>query len=95
MREKRAESYAASIARLQKLVARLESAEIDVDELEAVVKESVSLVTSCRARLRATQSSVDTLLSGLQEGAASAPAAPVTLSVAAVDEDELDPFAEE
>ena len=73
MTRKPADSYTASVARLKALVGRLESAEVDVDELEAVVRESVQLVTTCRTRLRATQSGVDTLLVGLQEETAPSP----------------------
>ena len=74
MSRKSADTYTASMTRLKTLVSKLESAQVDVDELEAVVKESVELVTACRARLRATQASVDTLLVGLQDdGPAPAP----------------------
>jgi exodeoxyribonuclease VII small subunit len=91
MSRKAPDTYSASIVRLKALVARLESAQVDVDELEAVVKESVDLVTLCRSRLRATQTSVDTLLAGLQDDAATPPAS----RTAAMVDDELDPFAEE
>jgi exodeoxyribonuclease VII small subunit len=67
---KQTDTYSASVTRLKALVGRLESAQVDVDELESVVKESVELVTVCRARLRATQTSVDALLTGLQDDAA-------------------------
>jgi exodeoxyribonuclease VII small subunit len=58
-------SYADSMKRLKELVAKLESAQVDVDEMEAVVKESVGLIASCRARLNTAQGSVDALLAGL------------------------------
>ena len=70
MSRKTADTYMASVTRLKALVGRLEGAQVDVDELESVVKESVELVTVCRTRLRATQMSVDTLLAGLQDDAA-------------------------
>ena len=73
MSRKAADTYTAAVTRLKALVGRLESSQVDVDELEAVVKESVELVTVCRARLRATQTSVDTLLAGLQEDGIIAP----------------------
>jgi len=78
MSRKTADTYTASVARLRTLVAKLESAQVDVDELEAVVRESVELVTACRSRLRATQNSVDTLLAGLQDDAA-APQQPISV----------------
>ncbi len=70
MSRKATDTYTASVTRLKALVGKLENAQVDVDELEAVVRESVDLVTVCRARLRATQTSVDTLLAGLQDDAA-------------------------
>jgi len=73
---KATENYTASVARLKSLVERLESAQVDVDELESVVRESVELVNVCRSRLRATQSSVDALLAGLQEAQTPAAAEP-------------------
>ena len=89
MSRKSPQTYAASIVRLKILVAQLESGEVDVDGMEAVVRESVELITSCRTRLRATQTSVDTLLDGLREEAPSA-------SVLAISEpDDSDPFADE
>ncbi len=73
MSRKTADTYTASVTRLKALVAKLESAQVDVDELESVVRESVELVALCRSRLRATQTSVDTLLAGLQDDAESSP----------------------
>jgi exodeoxyribonuclease VII small subunit len=75
MNEKAPGTYAASIARLRELVDRLESAQVDVDELENLMRESVELVAVCRTRLRSTQASVDTLLAGLHQDVKPAPAA--------------------
>lgn len=89
-------TYAASIARLRTLVTKLESAQVDVDELESVVKESVELITSCRTRLYATQSSVDSLLANLREEATNAPAptaSAATSNDANRDDTDSDPFA--
>ena len=77
MSRKAADTYTASVTRLKALVGRLESAQVDVDKLELVVKESVELATACRARLRSTQESVDTLLAGLQD--ASTPPQPAVV----------------
>lgn len=60
-------SYSQCMTRLRELVGKLEGSQVDVDALEQVVEESVKLVTTCRERLRATQSSVDTLLAGLTD----------------------------
>lgn len=109
MSAKKTDTYTAAMSRLKTLVDRLESAQVDVDELEAVVKESVELVTVCRSRLRSTQTSVDTLLTGLQEDAPATAGTPdgtaaangsakheVPVSaVSAEDVEEIDPFADD
>ena len=95
MTRKQPQTYAASLSRLRILVARLESDQVDVDELEAVVKESVELITACRSRLRATQSSVDTLLAGLQDGGAATLGPAPSPPVAELEDDETDPFSED
>jgi exodeoxyribonuclease VII small subunit len=79
MNNKAPSTYSASIARLRELVDRLESAQVDVDELENLMRESVELVTVCRSRLRSTQFSVDTLLSGLHEDGKHAQSASVAV----------------
>jgi len=82
MNKKAPETYAESIARLRALVDRLESAQVDVDELESLMRESVELVALCRTRLRSTQASVDSLLSGLhQDAKPSASAAAGTVEI--------------
>ena len=95
MSRKHPQTYTASIARLKALVAELERGDVDVDEMEAVVKESVELITTCRTRLRATQASVDTLLSGLLEEPSAPPQPVVSTTNARSDPDESDPIADE
>jgi len=58
--------YADALSRLYQIVEEVEGTNIDVDELEAVVKEAVVLITVCRAKLAGTQSAVEQALSGLK-----------------------------
>ncbi len=58
--------YADAIARLTEIVDQIENTAIDVDELEAVVKEAVILINVCRTRLLGTQEAVEQALSGLK-----------------------------
>jgi exodeoxyribonuclease VII small subunit len=61
--------YADALSRLYQIVEEVEAANIDVDELEAVVKEAVLLITACRAKLAGTQSAVELALAGLKADA--------------------------
>lgn len=58
--------YSDALARLNEIVDEIESTQIDVDELEAVVKEAVTLITICRTRLAGTQTAVEQALAGLK-----------------------------
>jgi exodeoxyribonuclease VII small subunit len=93
-------SYSASMRRLKELVGKLEGAQVDVDELEAVVKEAVEIIGALRARLRTTQGSVDALLAGLSGEAVVETPTPAVASRLSkngsrhVDLEDLDSFAD-
>jgi exodeoxyribonuclease VII small subunit len=61
--------YADALGRLYEIVELVESTSIDVDELEAVVKEAVTLIGVCRSKLAGTQIAVDQALAGLKSDA--------------------------
>ncbi len=61
--------YADALSRLYEIVEEVEATNIDVDELEAVVKEAVVLITLCRTKLAGTQTAVEQALSGLRSDA--------------------------
>ena len=91
-------SYAAASARLQEIVTKIEDAEVGVDELENLVNEAVSLVGVCRAKLRGTQTAVETALAGMaaQTPAAASASPPALFSDApGAKREEDDPFADE
>ncbi len=58
-------TYAQALARLDEIVKRLESGDVNVDELSSSVKEGVRLVSWCRKKLRTTQEEVEAALKGL------------------------------
>src|SRR5436305_1550823 len=60
-------TYAAALAELKEIVARIEASQVDVDELEVVVKRAAVLVNLCRVKLHGTQSAVELALEGLKE----------------------------
>ena len=43
--------YAKAIERLDEIIAKIESDDIDVDELSVKVKEAVSLIKLCKAKI--------------------------------------------
>ncbi len=60
-------SYAQAMDRLEEIIPRIEQGDIGVDELGASVKEAVTLVKSCRDRLRTTRADVEQALKDLEE----------------------------
>ena len=91
-------TYARALERLDEIVKRLESGDVNVDELSAAVKEGVRLVSWCRKKLRTTQEEVEAALKGLDpdEDDSEGPAAqgrPSPVSLAQDDDPIVDPFA--
>ena len=62
-------TYRSAFARLQDIVAEIESGEVDVDALTASVKEATQLVAFCRARLTATQREIAQALKDVEAAA--------------------------
>lgn len=68
VRKEETQSYSVAMGRLKAIVEQIEGAEVEVDALEKVVQEAVLLINQCKARLTATQLSVDEALNGLKQG---------------------------
>ena len=51
-RQKKALGFEESIAEVEAILARLEAGEVAIDDLSAEVKRAVTLVDTCRAKLR-------------------------------------------
>ncbi|MBW3469386.1 exodeoxyribonuclease VII small subunit [Arthrospiribacter ruber] len=56
-------SYDKAMARIEEIVALLESGEKGMDELSEMVKEASSLVKMCREKLRMTEEDIQKALS--------------------------------
>lgn len=59
-------SYEDANAELARIVAELESGDIDVDGLADAVSRATVLITQCRTRLRRVESDLDEALAGLE-----------------------------
>ncbi len=62
-------SFSEAVGEVEAIVARLESEEIDIDELAGEVKRAVELVSACRERLERTDGEVRELVARLQDDA--------------------------
>ena len=59
--------YSEAMAQVEALVRRIESGEIDVDDLAESVQRASTLLADCRARLRSAQDAVNDSLRSLEE----------------------------
>lgn len=55
-------TYAAAIAEIEKILARLRDEEMDVDSLAAEVKRATELIALCKERLHKAQAEVKKVL---------------------------------
>ena len=60
--------YKEAMAQLQGIVRRVESAEVDVDELATAIREANELITLCRAKLRSAEDEVNKALEDMRQG---------------------------
>ncbi len=58
--------YILAIQRLDAIVARIESGEIDVDELSKQVKEAVKLVRLCKEKIEKAEMEVKSVIEAFQ-----------------------------
>lgn len=59
--------YTKAIKRLEEIIEKIESEEIDVDELSDKVKEAVDLLTACKARIEKAELEVKKVVDDLGE----------------------------
>ena len=59
-------SFGDAVTEVEEILARLEKAEIDIDELGAEVGRAVELIRVCRDKLKRTEKEVSVLVDGLQ-----------------------------
>ena len=56
--------YGKSIKKLEEIIEKIESEEIDVDELSAKVKEAVSLIKTCKNKIEKAEMEVKKAVDG-------------------------------
>lgn len=55
MKEEKAFDYAAAVAELEKMAARVESADVSIDDIDMYIRRSAELVSGCRKYLRSAR----------------------------------------
>ena len=56
--------YSKSIKKLEEIIEKIENEEIDVDELSMSVKEAVSLIKTCKAKIEKAELEVKKVVDG-------------------------------
>ena len=59
--------YSKSIAKLEEIISKIESEEIDVDELAKQVKEAVGLISTCKGKIEKAEFEVKKIVDALNE----------------------------
>ena len=65
--EKKSMRYSEAMARLQEVLDRIDSSDVDIDELAERVKEASELIRFCKSLLTTAEKSVAEALQGLEE----------------------------
>lgn len=63
MTNERNETYAQALERLEKIVAQIDSNQLDIDQLADKIKEANRLIAFCTAKLTKAEAEVEKLLS--------------------------------
>ncbi len=61
---KKEQTYAEALAEVEKILAQLESNELDVDKMATAVKRAAELLQFCREKLRATDEEIQKVMEG-------------------------------
>ena len=59
--------YSKAIKKLEEIIGKIESEEIDVDELSDKVKEAVSLIKLCKGKIEKAEFEVKQVVDGFQK----------------------------
>jgi len=62
--------YSKALIRLEDIIARIESEEIDVDDLSGSVKEAVDLIKVCKAKIEKAEMEVKEVVDSFEKGGA-------------------------
>lgn len=60
-------TYNAALEELKGILQRIESSEVDIDQIAADVKRSAELIKFCKEKLRKTEDEVDEILKDMKE----------------------------
>jgi exodeoxyribonuclease VII small subunit len=61
--------YSKAISKLDEIIKKIESEEIDIDELSAKVKEAVGLIAICQEKIKKAEMEVKQVVDRLEKGA--------------------------
>jgi exodeoxyribonuclease VII small subunit len=61
------QKYNKSIERLEEIIAKIESEEIDVDELSERVKEAIGLIKTCKQKIEKAELEVRKVVDGFDD----------------------------
>ena len=59
---KKKETYSEAMARLEKIVAQIDSSQLDIDQLADSIKEANEIIAFCTAKLTKAEAEVEKLL---------------------------------
>ena len=60
-------SYGEAIERLNEILVKIESGELDIDDLTTHVKKAAELIKTCKKKLYETEAEVEKILQDLEE----------------------------
>jgi exodeoxyribonuclease VII small subunit len=59
-------NYKKALEEIEDIVAKIESEEVDVDELSALVKKAAELIKQCKSKLRDTGNELEEIIDNLE-----------------------------
>lgn len=59
--------YSKALKRLEEIIQKIESEEIDVDELSEKVKEAIELITVCKGKIQKAEVDVKQVVDGFEK----------------------------
>ena len=59
--------YSRSMQKLEEIIEKIESEEIDIDELSDKVKEAVALIKACKEKIEKSELEIKKIVDGLEE----------------------------
>ena len=60
-------NYKKALEEIEDIVTKIESEEVDVDELSAMVKKAANLIRQCKTKLRETGNELEEIIDNLED----------------------------